>query len=71
MPYADLNGTHVHFTDTGGEGQAIVFSHGLLFSGAMFEAQVAVLRDRFRCITSIIAGRAEAARPRADTTWTR
>jgi len=51
MPYADLNGAHVHFTDTGGEGQAIVFSHGLLFSGAMFEAQVAVLRDRFRCIT--------------------
>ena len=51
MPYADLNGARIHFTDTGGQRPAIVFSHGLLFSGVMFEAQVAALRDRFRCIT--------------------
>lgn len=51
MPYADLNGAHIHFTDTGGDGEVIVFSHGLLFSGAMFEAQVAHFSDRFRCIT--------------------
>lgn len=51
MPYADLNGAQIHFTDTGGDGEAIVFSHGLLFSGDMFEAQVAHFRDRYRCIT--------------------
>ena len=51
MPYADLNGAHIHFTDTGGDGEAIVFSHGLLFSGDMFEAQVAHFRDRYRCVT--------------------
>ncbi len=51
MPYADLNGAHIHFTDTGGDGEAIVFSHGLLFSGAMFDAQVAHFRDKYRCIT--------------------
>ena len=51
MPYADLNGAHIHFTDTGGDGEAIVFSHGLLFSGDMFEAQVAHFLDRYRCVT--------------------
>lgn len=51
MPYADLNGAHIHFTDTGGEGETIVFSHGLLFSGEMFEAQVAHFQGRYRCVT--------------------
>lgn len=51
MPHADLNGAHIHFTDTGGNNEAIVFSHGLLFSGAMYDEQVAYFRDRYRCIT--------------------
>lgn len=51
MPYADLNGAHIHFTDSGGNGEAIVFSHGLLFSGEMFEAQITHFSDRYRCIT--------------------
>lgn len=51
MPIVDLNGAQIHFTDTGGDGPAIVLSHGLLFSGAMFEAQVAYFQDRYRCIT--------------------
>lgn len=51
MPYADVNGAHIHYTDTGGEGEAIVFSHGLLFSGAMFDAQLSHFRDSYRCVT--------------------
>lgn len=51
MSHADLNGAHIHYTDTGGDGEAIVFSHGLLFSGSMYEAQIAHFRDRYRCIT--------------------
>ena len=51
MPYLSLNGVELHYTDTGGGGAAIVFSHGLLFSGDMFEAQVAALSPRYRCIT--------------------
>lgn len=50
MPTANLNGAQIHYEDTGGVGEPVVFSHGLLFSGAMFEAQVAYLRDRYRCI---------------------
>jgi pimeloyl-ACP methyl ester carboxylesterase len=51
MPHANLNGAHIHFTDSGGDGEVIIFSHGLLFSGEMFEAQVAHFRDCYRCIT--------------------
>ena len=29
----------------------LVFSHGLLWSGRMFDKQVAVFKDRYRCIT--------------------
>jgi pimeloyl-ACP methyl ester carboxylesterase len=45
----------MHYTDTGsgtGSGsETLVFSHGLLFNGEMFEAQVAHFKDRYRCIT--------------------
>lgn len=51
MPHADINGQSIHFEDTGGDGQAIVFSHGFFMSGGMFEPQVEALRDRYRCIT--------------------
>lgn len=59
MPCIDVNGTSMHYTDTGVGGitgaqtgaQTIVFSHGLLFSGAMFDAQVAHFSKSYRCIT--------------------
>lgn len=56
MPIVAVNGARIAYTDTGappGERAAatIVFGHGLLFSGAMFRAQVAALRDRYRCVT--------------------
>lgn len=51
MPRIDLNGANIHFTDSGGEGPIIVFSHGLLMSGEMFAEQVAHFQDRYRCIT--------------------
>lgn len=60
MPKIELNGTRIHFTDTGGKGEPIVFSHGLLFSGAMFEAQVAHFKDRYRCITFDHRGQGES-----------
>ncbi len=51
MPQVELNGAQIHFTDTGGDNDAIVFSHGLLFSEAMFAGQVAYFQDKYRCIT--------------------
>jgi len=51
MPLVTVNGAQVHIDDTGGDGLAVVFGHGLLFSGRMFAAQVERLRDRYRCVT--------------------
>ncbi|MGR3636020.1 MAG: alpha/beta fold hydrolase [Shimia sp.] len=51
MPFADLNGAHINYTDTGGDGDAVVFSHGLLHHGGMFAAQVAHLKGDYRVIT--------------------
>ena len=51
MPLLDVNGTRLYYEDSGGSGPPIVFSHGLLWSGRMFDKQVAALKDRYRCIT--------------------
>lgn len=45
-----LNGVRLWVEDTGGSGPPIMFSHGLLWSTRMFDAQVATLRSRYRCI---------------------
>ena len=51
MPYLNVNGAQLHYTDEGSGAETIVFSHGLLFSGAMFAEQIAHLKGRYRCIT--------------------
>jgi 3-oxoadipate enol-lactonase len=44
-----VNGVELHVEDTG-KGPAVLFSHGLLWSSAMFRFQVAAFQDRYRCI---------------------
>ena len=39
MPLAPVNGTRLHYEDSGGSGAPVVFSHGLLWSCRMFDAQ--------------------------------
>ena len=51
MPHLKLNHANLYFEDHGAGPQTIVFGHGLLWSGAMFAAQIAALKDRYRCIT--------------------
>ena len=51
MPFAQVNGQKLYFEDSGGDGPAIVFSHGLLMDSSMFAPQVAALKSRYRCIT--------------------
>jgi pimeloyl-ACP methyl ester carboxylesterase len=45
-----VNGADIHVEDTGGAGPAVLFSHGLLWSTAMWRFQMEVFRDRYRCI---------------------
>jgi pimeloyl-ACP methyl ester carboxylesterase len=56
MPTISVNGTTIAYSDTGTpdgrpDAPAIVFGHGLLFSGWVFHPQIAVLRDQYRCVT--------------------
>ncbi len=46
-----INGVRLWVEDTGGSGPPVLFSHGLLWSTRMFDAQVATLRSRYRCIS--------------------
>ncbi|MFW6175004.1 MAG: alpha/beta fold hydrolase, partial [Chloroflexota bacterium] len=50
MPSIRVNGTEIYYEEHGSGDEAIVFSHGLLFDHRMFDRQVAVFRDRYRCI---------------------
>jgi 3-oxoadipate enol-lactonase len=50
MPFADVNGQHIHFEDSGGDGPPVIFSHGFLMDHEMFAPQVAALSAEFRCI---------------------
>ena len=50
MAYMEVNGVRLFYTDTGGDGPVVVFSHGLLFSTEMFENQIEHLKGSYRCI---------------------
>lgn len=51
MPFADVNGQHIFFEDTGGSGPVVIFSHGFLMDHEMFAPQVRALGEAFRCVT--------------------
>lgn len=56
MPLVEVNGAQVNIEDTGApvgrpDAATVVFGHGLLFSGRMFDDQVDRLASRYRCVT--------------------
>jgi pimeloyl-ACP methyl ester carboxylesterase len=50
MPKLQVNGVELHYEERGTGPTTIVFSHGLLWSGRMYDEQVAALSARHRCI---------------------
>jgi 3-oxoadipate enol-lactonase len=60
MPKLRVNGAELHYEESGAGPETIVFSHGLLWSGRMFDAQVASLKGRFRVITYDHRGQGES-----------
>jgi 3-oxoadipate enol-lactonase len=50
MPNVSVNGVRLHYEEQGRGAETIVFSHGLLWSAAMFEPQIRALAGEFRCI---------------------
>ncbi len=51
MPSASVNGIDINYSDSGGEGPAVVLSHGYLMDSTMFDDQVAALVPEYRVIT--------------------
>lgn len=50
MSTVEVKGVPIRYDDSGGEGPAVLFSHGFLMDRTMFSPQVEVLEDRYRCI---------------------
>ena len=57
------NGVALAVEDEGGRGPAVLFSHGLLYSRRMWDAQVAALRGQFRCVVYDHRGQGESESP--------
>jgi 3-oxoadipate enol-lactonase len=51
MSFADVNGQRIRYDDSGGDGPAVILSHGFLMDRTMFEPQVRALAGEFRVIT--------------------
>ncbi|MBJ6764925.1 alpha/beta fold hydrolase [Myxococcaceae bacterium JPH2] len=66
MPMLSVNGTTLYYEDTGGTGEPVVFSHGLLWSTRLFDPQVEALRSRYRCIAYDHRGQGQSAVPATD-----
>ena len=70
MPDVRLStGATVGYDDTGGDGPVVVLSHGLLMNRAMFEPQVAALRDAYRVVAWDQRGHGEAEHAGQWTYW--
>jgi 3-oxoadipate enol-lactonase len=61
MPMIRANGTALYYEDTGGTGAPVIFSHGLLWDTKLFSPQIAVLKDRYRCIAYDHRGQGRSA----------
>ena len=63
MPQLALDDTSIYYEDTGAgsTGETICFSHGLLWSTALFAPQIAALRERYRCIAWDHRGQGQSA----------
>ncbi|MDO2381719.1 MULTISPECIES: alpha/beta fold hydrolase [Rhodococcus] len=62
--YLRVRDVDLYCEDTGGEGEPILFLHGFFFDGRMYEAQIAALRDRYRCLTLDFRGQGRSGHAR-------
>ncbi len=60
MPTLNVNGASIYYEEQGTGPETIVFAHGLLWSGRMFDDQVNALKDRYRCITFDFRGQGQS-----------
>lgn len=63
MPFLSIRGANLYYEDTGGPGEPVVFSHGLLWDSHLFSRQVAALKGRYRCISYDHRGQGRSQAP--------
>ncbi len=63
MPFLSIRGVQLYYEDTGGPGEPIVFSHGLLWNSRLFDRQIAALKGRYRCIAYDHRGQGRSTAP--------
>lgn len=69
MQIAHVNGIDTAYTDSGGDSQAVVLSHGFLMDHAMFDPQLSVLAPEFRVITPDARGCGATTAPGPFSYW--
>jgi hypothetical protein len=50
MNRVKVNNVELYYQSVGNEPETILFSHGYLMNNTMFNGQIDVFKDRFRCI---------------------
>lgn len=69
MATADINGIAIRYEDSGGDGPALLFSHGFLMDHTMFDQQVDRFSDDYRCIRWDERGFGDTPAPSEFTYW--
>ncbi len=60
-----INNVDLHVVDSGVGPETIVFSHGMLISGVMFDPQVAAFSRQYRCVVYDHRGQGRSAVPKS------
>ena len=60
MPRIEINGAQLAYQDVGSGSETIVFSHGLLWSSAMWQFQLEVFKSGYRCIAFDFRGQGQS-----------
>lgn len=63
MPFLSIRGVQLYYEDTGGPGEPIIFSHGLLWNSRLFSRQIEALKGRYRCIAYDHRGQGRSTAP--------
>jgi 3-oxoadipate enol-lactonase len=60
MPIIHVHGAGLYYEEQGSGPETIVFAHGLLWSGRMFDDQVAALQGLYRCVAFDFRGQGQS-----------
>ena len=60
MPKININGVELYYEEHSSGAETIVFAHGLLMNGRMFENQIEALKERYRCIAFDFRGQGQS-----------